>query len=134
MMESTKEPVSKKRNQKEFCLISVMTKVREGTNGRMLSTSHLYLVVLLKMINPKVKIDKIRSTVYIRLSSYQESSLPINNIKIFPFLYRGNLKFWGLRYSSFIPSFLSFCWDYLSLFFINQKRITMTLTITRKST
>jgi hypothetical protein len=89
MMERTKEPVSKKRNQKALCLISVVTKLREGRNGRMLITSHLYLVVRLKMRNPKVKIDKIRSTVYIRLISYQESSLPINNIKIFPFLYRG---------------------------------------------
>lgn len=86
MMERTKEPVSKKRNQKAFCLISVITKVREGRNGRMLSTTHLYLVVLLKMRNPKSKIDKIKSTVYIRLGSYRRSYiLPINDIGIYSF-------------------------------------------------
>lgn len=68
MMESTKNPVSKKRNQKAFCLISVTTKVREGKNGKMLSTTHLYLVVRLKMRNPKIKIEIRKSTVYISLT------------------------------------------------------------------
>jgi hypothetical protein len=65
MMERTKEPVSKKRSQNRCCSISDTTNVREGRSGRMLKTTHLNLVVRLKMINPKSKIDKIKSKVYI---------------------------------------------------------------------